>query len=282
MATMTKTRKPVKSAPVVSLALSIDHQVYSVEPIQSAKGFRLTKQAARDDVYDVVRTSEGLVTCSCPSYQNTFADTVSTCKHGDALLKMGLLEPIYWTGGQPTPKADKPEPAEAPAPCCSPTESAPCAACVTEVATVETDWADFNPELFRQGFEHWSRRLTADAPDSPAVEPDPLAELPFPRVERTPFVKPFLAPLPRPLPPEGQYRLADLATAQADAYAALGNAVGTLFADTMRTLAGQIRATGAVSVEQFEGRIAEMEHDRDERIRSEGFDQGYMVGTGER
>src|SRR4051794_10681541 len=104
MATMTKNApksKAKKSAPVVSLGLAVDHQTYLVEPIRGIqdpailKAFRLVKKSD-DEVYGVGGPADGLVTCDCMSYVSTFAGTCDTCKHGKAMVALGLLDaPAY-------------------------------------------------------------------------------------------------------------------------------------------------------------------------------------------
>ena len=38
--------------------------------------------------------ASGLVVCDCPSYVSTHEGTCSTCKHGTALVEVGLLDPV--------------------------------------------------------------------------------------------------------------------------------------------------------------------------------------------
>src|SRR5262249_14245525 len=106
----------VKAAPVVSLALAIDHVVYAVEPIPAGecgvKAFRLAKKSADGAVYDLLQTAEGTVECDCPSYETTFRGTCGQCKHGRALVQMGLsarrrlkLAPVPSTADAPTPES---------------------------------------------------------------------------------------------------------------------------------------------------------------------------------
>jgi hypothetical protein len=40
--------------------------------------------------YDVT-TDEGRVTCTCPDYRHRRRDAGETCKHGDALVLLGML-----------------------------------------------------------------------------------------------------------------------------------------------------------------------------------------------
>jgi hypothetical protein len=123
MSTMTrepKTVKPKKSAPVVSLALAIDHVVYQVEPIPAGefgtKAFRLSKKSNAGEVYDVIRDNDGLVQCDCPSYEVTFRGTLGTCKHGSALVTLGLLDAPCYTRWPSPEDFDAPSEPATPAP----------------------------------------------------------------------------------------------------------------------------------------------------------------------
>jgi hypothetical protein len=102
MSTMTQTRRPVKPAApkarVVTLALAIDHVVYSVTPIRGIedpeilKAFRLEKKSDADAVYDVALTVHGLE-CSCPDFEARHRGLPTAgCKHVRALVELGLLE----------------------------------------------------------------------------------------------------------------------------------------------------------------------------------------------
>ena len=103
MATVANRRRPSqpspKPAPVVTLALAIDHIVYAVEPIRGLqdpdiiRAFRLEKKSDRDAVYDVSRTALGFVACTCPDYvARQEGNGFGMCKHGRALVEMGLLD----------------------------------------------------------------------------------------------------------------------------------------------------------------------------------------------
>jgi hypothetical protein len=99
MSTITQPGRSVqpKSRPLTaSLDLLIRDDVYSLTSISpgedGSRAWRLEKRGDGDAVYDVIRTHSGLVECSCPSYIATHAGTSSTCKHGQALVIVGLLE----------------------------------------------------------------------------------------------------------------------------------------------------------------------------------------------
>ncbi|WP_422932200.1 hypothetical protein [Singulisphaera sp. PoT] len=142
--------KPARKTPVYSLALAIDHAVYMVESIPAggfgSKAFRIVKKAD-GAVYDVVRTHDGLVACDCPDYEvRRKGITAECCKHGRALVAMGLLD-------APTAVANAAAPAAEP--CCPADEVEPCSAClhssapavVAEVETVGTHGTPTPAEL---------------------------------------------------------------------------------------------------------------------------------------
>lgn len=94
--TATRPASNAKSRPLdVSLLLTIRETDYSVTPIapgpDNVKGYRLEKLSGAREAYDLAHTNDGLVTCDCPSYVATHEGTISTCKHGSALVLMGLL-----------------------------------------------------------------------------------------------------------------------------------------------------------------------------------------------
>lgn len=88
--------KPARKPLVVSLSIEINGSVYSVQRNPGTGSIRLVKQDADGAVYDVERTASGLVTCNCPSYTKRFEGTVSTCKHGAAMVEVGLLAAPEW------------------------------------------------------------------------------------------------------------------------------------------------------------------------------------------
>ena len=62
-------------------------------PGQHAGPSAWSRTATRTRVYDVARTAAGLVDCDCPSYEATYrGNGLATCKHGQALVMVGLLE----------------------------------------------------------------------------------------------------------------------------------------------------------------------------------------------
>ncbi len=101
MSTLTSPHNPVKPIRrreplTASLTITIRGDVYSLTSISpgedGSRAWRLEKQGDGDAVYDVIRRHDGLVQCSCPSWEATYSNSVSTCKHGQALVMVGLLQ----------------------------------------------------------------------------------------------------------------------------------------------------------------------------------------------
>lgn len=148
MATVTRKPKSVKPARpadlVVSLALSIDHQVYLVTPIRAElpevlRAWRLAKRGADGAVYDVAVMAHGF-DCTCPDFEcRRKGLDAAGCKHCKALVRVGLLDapapdpaPVEWIASLPS----VPDESDAPAPCCPADEPAPCQACLTEAPAI--------------------------------------------------------------------------------------------------------------------------------------------------
>ncbi len=99
MSTITSTRPRVnaKSRPLtVEMVLTINGQTYDVEPMAHAPGalksYRLAKRLGGDSaVYDLDAHADRIV-CTCPSYTKTHEGTSSLCKHGRALVMVGLCD----------------------------------------------------------------------------------------------------------------------------------------------------------------------------------------------
>jgi hypothetical protein len=190
MPTLAAPRRAVKPSRFeFSLTLELNGSTYNVQPIAGIqderilKGFRLEKRGDPDATYDVVRTSDGFVECSCPSYETTFrGNGYATCKHGRSLVGAGLLDaPMAEERGSgkascealpettllapPSPTtsvmdvvAVEPAPVvteEAgvtimvtpdvePAPCCDTTEEVPCVACSAAPAPDESFLAELD------------------------------------------------------------------------------------------------------------------------------------------
>jgi len=264
------------------------------------KAFRLVKKSGGEGVYDVVRTHDGLVSCDCASYEVSHKGTVSMCKHGAALVSLGLLDaPAY----APVPKvpAAPPVVVEAPA---------------AEVPPADDDAESFADDLVEaigpapldppaEGGEdayHWGLAiLTRFGPvatdeqlrlaERHATDPETSLGLkivpPGPSLTdleaRLAAGKPapaVLAPVkPAPLP-DGRYSLAELVEGQAALFRGQGNAPFDLMARALEDLAKMIRATGASNVADYEARIAVMDRERDDELRSEGYESGRMDAAG--
>src|SRR4051794_29642939 len=97
-------RKPL----AVELVMTINGQAYEVEPIAVApagvRSFRLAKCSGDGATYDLDAFADR-VECSCPSYQKTHAGTSSPCKHGRALIMVGLID-YPSEASEPAPAAE--------------------------------------------------------------------------------------------------------------------------------------------------------------------------------
>jgi hypothetical protein len=86
-------RPPAQVKP--TLTLHIAGKPYDVRPIEpggfGTKAWRL--EGAEGQVYDVIRTHFGIVECDCPSYEFRLkGNCITSCKHGHALITVGLLD----------------------------------------------------------------------------------------------------------------------------------------------------------------------------------------------
>jgi len=272
MSTVTRKAPKVKAAPVVTLALAINHQVYSVEPIapgeDNIRAFRLVKHSGDSAVYDIAQGRDGVNRCDCPDYECRHVGTLGQCKHLTAATQMGLIDPPAWTG--PAPR-QYPEPED-----------------FATLAPVNSARTELNPAPAVETSEGFADEL-ADAVglpvlDTPAdAEPDPLAA--WVRPARKSFLRVLeAAPRPVKLPAlaDGQYDLASLVSGQAALLRGQGSAPFALMADHLEALAASIRATGAKSVADVQDRLASMEDDRLGAIEARGFDRGYAEGIADR
>jgi len=71
---------------------------FEVETIDAGEGqtaaFRITKMSGDYAVYDLARTTDGLVICDCADYTyRRMGLTSEPCKHGKAAIHMGLFTP---------------------------------------------------------------------------------------------------------------------------------------------------------------------------------------------
>jgi hypothetical protein len=163
MPTLTQSRPSVKSSrtrpfscKLLSATVEISGAVYQVEPIDPGQdgtaAYRLA--GAKGQVYDVIRTLYGLVECDCPDYEARHRGLdCGCCKHGRALVELGMIEAPKPVPFKPTPEpepTDEPTVAELtdawePTPCCEPDQAVQCAACeaiVTEPAETTADHGD--------------------------------------------------------------------------------------------------------------------------------------------
>ncbi len=294
MSTMTRKPRTVKpkAAPVVSLALAIDHVVYQVEPIPAgefgSKAFRLVKRAGDGAVYDVVRTHDGLVECDCPSYETTYRGTCGTCKHGSAMIAVGLIDAPAWT-----PPARETTPATAaPVPHVADEFDAPAPVVVAEVQPAPLPVVESPAVAPSEGFADELAEVVGpiaspsdDDEDTGArrrifgsgiLDPEDeglsnrLATVATAEVETASLRPVRLAPLP-----PGRYDLAGLIEGQAAFLAGQGSAPFALMSRTLMDLARSIRQSGAKTVADFEDRIAEMERDRDAAIADRAYADGF-------
>lgn len=294
MSIMTQNRKSSKSArpfsaEFVSVVIRINDVRYGADEIPAGEfgvqAWRLSKASGDHEVYDVIRTHRGLVECSCPSYVSTHAGTSSYCKHGRALIQLGLLPtptlpelaPVAPVAIDNTPVAiDN----TAPEPCCSPAEAEPCQGCVTvpvaELAPASADvfppdlvdaWdAEAPPELWPDDTD--ADVWTADADPVPDGDDDhllntaddwhaPFAVAPYEPTEqdRIDSAEIFGAMEAQAhLDRSDRLTLAELADRQTDFYRSWGNATGTMFAEAMEALALKIRMTEATTPAELAAR----------------------------
>jgi|GEM_PF-6968414 len=236
MAIVTRPRREVKStrkAHAFSLALAIDHVVYTVEPIPAGefgtKAFRLVKKSD-GAVYDVVRTHDGLVECDCPDYEMRHKGVdCGCCKHGNALVAMGLID-----APAPVTKAEAPavEPANTEVepvvePCCPPDEVEPCSACLGSVVHAQDAASD----------EPASSVVTTEQPAEAetAIEPTATEAKPTPAVEDVRPARPSLLTLD------------ELIDAEAARLRRMETFAGDLMARTLAELARTVRSVQARS-----------------------------------
>lgn len=186
MATVTRERRSSKSKPFtcsfVSITIEIQDTRYSVDEIPAGecgtRAYRLCKHSGDHEVYDLVRTHAGIVECSCPDHEARHrGNGFGMCKHGKALVTLGLmpepcgvLDPIT-----PAPVVETP----APAPCCEPSEPAPCVACEPPASAVDLPGemadagdAESDPELWGDEWDDHIWNLGPDAPDGEPTDED--------------------------------------------------------------------------------------------------------------
>ncbi len=98
MTSLPRPRRSFSCAIVNFRTIAIYGDRYDVESFDpgyaGTYAVRLCKHGS-DAVYDVHRSHDGLVVCDCPSYVVTHDGTVSMCKHGRALVQLGMIDPPF-------------------------------------------------------------------------------------------------------------------------------------------------------------------------------------------
>jgi hypothetical protein len=168
-------RVNAKSRPLnVSLLLTIRETDYAVTVIapgpDNVKAYRLEKLSGDRETYDLAHTNDGLVVCDCKSYVATHEGTSSTCKHGSALVLMGLLPKPCCVANTRVAYDDARERAAAVAPTPDgPTAPAPYAEHVAKLAALEVAEATVRSEGENQDY---NVNLIPPAPVAPAFDAD--------------------------------------------------------------------------------------------------------------
>lgn len=276
MASVTAPRKASKASrpftcSFISITIEIQDTRYSVDEVPAGefgrKAFRLCKHSGNHEVYDVIHDAFGCVACSCPDYIARHDGTSSMCKHGRALVALGLM---------PGPAPIAPP---APEPCCSPAEAEPCIKCIDVPASaddsptaiepdpapepaadlVDPDDAGSDPELWPDGYDDHIWNLA----------PAEMAEARGEKEARG------------HLDASDRLTLAELVDRQADFYRSWGNAAGGMLARAMEALAMKVRMTGAETPDDFDAREGELDAAARETWEAIGFEQGRMACQGE-
>ena len=95
----------------------VAYRVNRIDPGEEGTiGIRLEKRDRGADVYDLVRDHHGLIRCSCPSYLSTYDGATSTCKHGQDLVIVGLMDAPQFIPHPTTGPAYRPVAVEVAAP----------------------------------------------------------------------------------------------------------------------------------------------------------------------
>jgi hypothetical protein len=230
----TATRSKPFTCSFVAMTIEISDVRYACDPLDpgesGTRAFRLTKHGKDRDVYDVIRRPDGSVACDCPDYEfRRDGLTAEPCKHGRALVELGLM----------------------PAPCCDPTEPAPCLACTPAEPDLAPDVipgdlvdpgdVESDPELWPDGWDDHVWNLGPDPADEPAPPTLSLAEL----VDR-----------------------------QADAYRAWPLDAGRMIARALDELALKIRMTDAATPAEFEARKDTLDADARAQWEAIGYEEG--------
>lgn len=307
------TVKPFRN--VHTLTLSINATYYQVEvldvvPEIGTRAYRLAKHQADGATYDVVQTPDGHAECDCPDFEcRRKGLDPSGCKHVKALRRFNLIAPMP----APAPERDAtvadlkralaerrdepaPEkalrnaqaaafgirlPSPAPAACCDPAETSPCAACVPagESPAPTPAPAPLPPEDGEgQGAPGEDR-----GPADPADEWDGLDDLLGGDDEADPIAWPAwtddfrfeLGPKSVPAATPATLSLDEWIDHEADRYRGLGTDAGLIVADQLATLARTVRFLGCRTPGEYEryealDRLARREEHEADQDASEG------------
>lgn len=83
------------SCKFISVIIEINGFRYNVDPLpiwdDADRTYRLTKHSRDGVAYDVTRTRDGCVVCDCPDFEQRHRDAGTMCKHGRALVELGLM-----------------------------------------------------------------------------------------------------------------------------------------------------------------------------------------------
>jgi hypothetical protein len=244
MSTITRPRNPVKasSQPLnARLILEIRGVAYVVTRIEpgpdNMKAYRLEKIGGKGEVYDLARTNEGLVTCDCPSYIATHEGTSSCCKHGAAMIEVGLFKPALYVPDDYRPLPEEFDEVKPVAPF-----DADFYSCQNAVAEGRALWLEH-----REMFDPASPSdEPAEGPCCPADEPMPCGAC----VEPAPTVE----PQDEPLPPART--LVEFLEFQVDSHRRIGGDKHSWLAGKLALLLEQARFLGATTPEDFEDKFA--------------------------
>ena len=77
------------------MLIAIGSSLYHVTPIPAhesgTRAVRLEKTNGDKAIYDVIRNHDNLIACDCPSYVMQHDGKGTLCKHGQALVTLGLI-----------------------------------------------------------------------------------------------------------------------------------------------------------------------------------------------
>jgi hypothetical protein len=264
--------------------VTIKGLVYHVEPIPPGEDGTTAYRVLgpRGQVYDLLRTHDGTIECTCPHYEARLkGNSRSCCKHGKAAVEAGLLpapgvDPLAVippTGvcvgcSRSVFKADL---KGGDCPACRAERQVETAACEGCKGTFSTfDLRECLCPACRAEVEDFDP-ASASEEDAPPEPPEPWAdfeplepaddEVPFADDNWSEFDIWTLGPPPplvsEPSPAEAPpgLTLLDWVTHQIRHYELMGTSLGWMVAGTLRKLAAEVRATGAANPAQLEERL---------------------------